>query len=125
MIRRPPRSTLFPYTTLFRSQLPQRYLIVNPQRQLFRAAAAWLYCRSHLGRRRPWAEEQLCIWDSEGGGERILARTAQSPLFSRCLCIDNQTWLCGYSNDSSHEEGTIDCESTVSRTRYLWGDEKR
>src|SRR5258707_5147989 len=26
MIRRPPRSTLFPYTTLFRSQLNQRYL---------------------------------------------------------------------------------------------------
>src|SRR5437016_6923221 len=25
MIRRPPRSTLFPYTTLFRSQLAQRY----------------------------------------------------------------------------------------------------
>src|SRR5258708_11266180 len=25
MIRRPPRSTLFPYTTLFRSQLEQRY----------------------------------------------------------------------------------------------------
>src|SRR5258708_9310971 len=24
MIRRPPRSTLFPYTTLFRSQAPQR-----------------------------------------------------------------------------------------------------
>src|SRR2546430_5518442 len=24
MIRRPPRSTLFPYTTLFRSQLPDR-----------------------------------------------------------------------------------------------------
>src|SRR5256885_11077556 len=24
MIRRPPRSTLFPYTTLFRSQLPER-----------------------------------------------------------------------------------------------------
>src|SRR2546429_4629271 len=24
MIRRPPRSTLFPYTTLFRSHLPQR-----------------------------------------------------------------------------------------------------
>src|SRR3712207_7150397 len=38
MIRRPPRSTLFPYTTLFRSgtltrmplaQLPQRGLVVN------------------------------------------------------------------------------------------------
>src|SRR5438876_7571272 len=26
MIRRPPRSTLFPYTTLFRSQVPQQKL---------------------------------------------------------------------------------------------------
>src|SRR2546430_12809184 len=25
MIRRPPRSTLFPYTTLFRSEFPQRH----------------------------------------------------------------------------------------------------
>src|SRR5256885_10049657 len=25
MIRRPPRSTLFPYTTLFRSEIPLRY----------------------------------------------------------------------------------------------------
>src|SRR5438034_6638980 len=25
MIRRPPRSTLFPYTTLFRSRIPQRF----------------------------------------------------------------------------------------------------
>src|SRR2546429_6568584 len=29
MIRRPPRSTLFPYTTLFRSQLEQRPLEVQ------------------------------------------------------------------------------------------------
>src|SRR4051812_50006255 len=27
MIRRPPRSTLFPYTTLFRSRVPQRPLL--------------------------------------------------------------------------------------------------
>src|SRR2546430_9582222 len=26
MIRRPPRSTLFPYTTLFRSRVPERHL---------------------------------------------------------------------------------------------------
>src|SRR5258708_8873242 len=26
MIRRPPRSTLFPYTTLFRSHLPEEYI---------------------------------------------------------------------------------------------------
>src|SRR3712207_6875726 len=32
MIRRPPRSTLFPYTTLFRSQ---RYLVLNVTLELF------------------------------------------------------------------------------------------
>src|SRR5258708_11120255 len=30
MIRRPPRSTLFPYTTLFRSVSPSRRLAANP-----------------------------------------------------------------------------------------------
>src|SRR2546425_6149028 len=29
MIRRPPRSTLFPYTTLFRSQMTYRHLVVE------------------------------------------------------------------------------------------------
>src|SRR2546430_11154526 len=33
MIRRPPRSTLFPYTTLFRSRLPARFWF---DRQIFR-----------------------------------------------------------------------------------------
>src|SRR2546427_8116696 len=36
MIRRPPRSTLFPYTTLFRSALPWQ----GPGPQLHRAGAA-------------------------------------------------------------------------------------
>src|SRR3712207_6854504 len=30
MIRRPPRSTLFPYTTLFRSQHPRCFAVANP-----------------------------------------------------------------------------------------------
>src|SRR3712207_8823350 len=34
MIRRPPRSTLFPYTTLFRSRFPLRRLVLS-------AALAW------------------------------------------------------------------------------------
>src|SRR2546422_8533512 len=43
MIRRPPRSTLFPYTTLFRSRPPERYhrprlYSQNPMT----ASAAWL-----------------------------------------------------------------------------------
>src|SRR3712207_7208055 len=29
MIRRPPRSTLFPYTTLFRSQAPERLVMMG------------------------------------------------------------------------------------------------
>src|SRR5438874_3319611 len=29
MIRRPPRSTLFPYTTLFRSHIPAAHILVN------------------------------------------------------------------------------------------------
>src|SRR2546426_9584136 len=31
MIRRPPRSTLFPYTTLFRSVIPRRAAAVGPE----------------------------------------------------------------------------------------------
>src|SRR3712207_7742437 len=30
MIRRPPRSTLFPYTTLFRSEAGPRHVVVRP-----------------------------------------------------------------------------------------------
>src|SRR2546427_7379108 len=41
MIRRPPRSTLFPYTTLFRSAS-------CPCRRTPRCCAAW--CTSHTGR---------------------------------------------------------------------------
>src|SRR5205809_8091874 len=31
MIRQPPRSTLFPYTTLFRSQLPRLFIVDHQQ----------------------------------------------------------------------------------------------
>src|SRR5258705_3478285 len=42
MIRRPPRSTLFPYTTLFRS--PQhRFLYLNPAFQLHGVRAGFLH----------------------------------------------------------------------------------
>src|SRR5207302_4799912 len=34
MVRRPPRSTLFPYTTLFRSELPSRQRLNRATRQL-------------------------------------------------------------------------------------------
>src|SRR5256885_9289418 len=34
MIRRPPRSTLFPYTTLFRSSVPQKCMAVHKEHRL-------------------------------------------------------------------------------------------
>src|SRR3712207_5026820 len=34
MIRRPPRSTLFPYTTLFRSPLPSNPVVLRDRRQV-------------------------------------------------------------------------------------------
>src|SRR5689334_24571698 len=40
MLRRPPRSTLFPYTTLFRSELRQREQARRHKRLLTLAAAA-------------------------------------------------------------------------------------
>src|SRR5688572_33074482 len=46
MIRRPPRSTLFPYTTLFRSQLLQRDRgLTAPQREALDAISK---CGTHL-----------------------------------------------------------------------------
>src|SRR3712207_9278179 len=45
MIRRPPRSTLFPYTTLFRSSAPTR-LSLNRFVELFVQDAFWLPNRS-------------------------------------------------------------------------------
>src|SRR2546426_12389370 len=43
MIRRPPRSTLFPYTTLFRSELPPKF-------------EQTLYCEMEAGQRRLYNE---------------------------------------------------------------------
>src|SRR3712207_7154411 len=54
MIRRPPRSTLFPYTTLFRSDVQCRYSAHDrtvrnqflPRRQLLNDVAGGIQCRS-------------------------------------------------------------------------------
>src|SRR3712207_9551865 len=54
MIRRPPRSTLFPYTTLFRSLLPER-------RDVYRVAASIVGQHEHYlreERRIPLGESQ-------------------------------------------------------------------
>src|SRR2546426_12333135 len=51
MIRRPPRSTLFPYTTLFRSDLGQRFVDGSRVRCLQKRLDC-LRARDHLGDRK-------------------------------------------------------------------------
>src|SRR5689334_23648032 len=63
MIRRPPRSTLFPYTTLFRSKPKRRQ---TPTRRSVRGRGQtwtsrrrhWSACRFRAGRIRPWRSEE-------------------------------------------------------------------
>src|SRR2546425_8620531 len=54
MIRRPPRSTLFPYTTLFRSRVHELFPVLLPLKPTFVAAAlaVCLYVIQQSGRRR-------------------------------------------------------------------------
>src|SRR2546426_6092020 len=49
MIRRPPRSTLFPYTTLFRSALVNRSAVKGPQ---FRTLPAWVPLAECIAQRK-------------------------------------------------------------------------
>src|SRR5690242_21433976 len=66
MIRRPPRSTLFPYTTLFRSALPKAVLPLyarilprhrRQERRLRQPGAGPRRCHDRQGRRRERSEE--------------------------------------------------------------------
>src|ERR1051326_2916207 len=61
MIRRPPRSTLFPYTTLFRSLMPLDY--AGLKRQRFRWAFGGMQLlRMHAGRLlNPWSGGKLTL----------------------------------------------------------------
>src|SRR2546430_6944454 len=52
MIRRPPRSTLFPYTTLFRSQISNENL--KSLRKALMTTVAESTSRSPLERLKPW-----------------------------------------------------------------------
>src|SRR3712207_6986392 len=59
MIRRPPRSTLFPYTTLFRSQVVQRAVeVVALGQDGQRGGAAPLVGLDHLADRRALADRK-------------------------------------------------------------------
>src|SRR5688572_33200139 len=61
MIRRPPRSTLFPYTTLFRSDVTHATIPSSPRPPRERPAAARRGCR----RRPPRSEEHTSELQSQ------------------------------------------------------------
>src|SRR5437588_6016508 len=56
MIRRPPRSTLFPYTTLFRSIRPRAVRSMLTAARRGSVFFPWASCRKH-GSHRPRSEE--------------------------------------------------------------------
>src|SRR2546430_11000618 len=62
MIRRPPRSTLFPYTTLFRSRVP----CTSP-----RSLGGPM--RDYLG--VDWADAEHAVWVEDEAGTKVLSRT--------------------------------------------------
>src|SRR3712207_8144626 len=63
MIRRPPRSTLFPYTTLFRSQ-------AGPAERVHGAAVGG-GCRDHA------VQAAVCLLDVEGAGADRTGRSEE------------------------------------------------
>src|SRR2546430_12809119 len=91
MIRRPPRSTLFPYTTLFRSQgLAQQLVHANsggPFGELGSAAAAH-QDNGHIGPNAPDLARQLRAGRSE---EHTSELQSQSNLVCRLLLEKKKT----------------------------------
>src|SRR3954463_15629606 len=74
MIRRPPRSTLFPYTTLFRSDLPDEHLLGHgrrlPRRREERSEEHTSELQSH--------DNLVC---------RLLLEKKKTPTSRECLCF--------------------------------------
>src|SRR3712207_9050478 len=78
MVRRPPRSTLFPYTTLFRSHRPDPLLGAQPgDPVLTRGEAAFV----QLVGDEPVAEGRVVVVDVVGGVDQV--RVVPVPLADR------------------------------------------
>src|SRR2546429_1728874 len=84
MIRRPPRSTLFPYTTLFRSRISafcgrgkNRYIVLAHYRERHALDARSEEHTSELQSRLHLVCRLLLEKDTEGGIIKVHARTAR------------------------------------------------
>src|SRR5258708_27899666 len=74
MIRRPPRSTLFPYTTLFRSVLPN-HLPLTTDHQPMRTRA--LHSKDLLGIEHLTSDEISLILDTAEGFKEVSERSEE------------------------------------------------
>src|SRR5205085_7776288 len=87
MIRRPPRSTLFPYTTLFRSQpplhpehLPQPFDVAPRERQRSEEhtselqSQSNLVCRLLLEKKNPRASAHVETFRTVNSGQRMMTK---------------------------------------------------
>src|SRR5438034_3538405 len=81
MIRRPPRSTLFPYTTLFRSQRP-----AIPAELPARKLAGLLVLGHRAGSVRVWAARALCCRRSGRPTRRSEEHTSELQSHSDLVC---------------------------------------
>src|SRR3712207_7266389 len=99
MIRRPPRSTLFPYTTLFRSAL---YLASCGQKQIDRGQGPYFYLpkmESHL-EARLWNDAFNLAQDHLGiprGTDRKSTRlnSSHANISYAVFCLKKKTNMCG------------------------------
>src|SRR3712207_7725162 len=95
MIRRPPRSTLFPYTTLFRSSLPRPD--GRPRGAHFRFGRrrrATMDARGRTGRERPEREEfhdGAVLFDAERSEEHTSELQSRQYLVCRLLLEKKKT----------------------------------
>src|SRR3712207_8113413 len=85
MMRRPPRSTLFPYTTLFRSGTDRHAPSVAPREPVVR--------RNRMSARMPWSDRRRRTLIGLGAGTVVLAAASFLPdeygvtaLFLAALC---------------------------------------
>src|SRR5256885_13054879 len=69
MIRRPPRSTLFPYTTLFRSES-----VATVGVTLTRGNSKNFLATGAVGTKRTWAHDEALLGASAGYGENTVDR---------------------------------------------------
>src|SRR3989442_6598644 len=99
MIRRPPRSTLFPYTTLFRSVRVPR--VLGPGGRILRALPPNMCCRDSSSPGNVAAFRRPCVERSE---EHTSGLQSRPHLVCRLLLAKNTTYASSLDESILHIE---------------------